>query len=192
MITTIINCITCPFTVLLNVLVIMAVKRRPRLQSYTNILLACLAATDVLTGLAVQPSFILWKTFQLLGMTYDEMYTVRVCHNSLIRAVSVCSCLHLMLVNSERLIAIKFTMRYPYIVTKRNITVALIKVWVFTISYELVKPIPGEAKFLNLLVALVQTLFSCVLFVVSAYVILYRETLRHKKKIKSNSSHKKK
>ncbi|KAL9964508.1 hypothetical protein ACROYT_G028159 [Oculina patagonica] len=49
----IINSITCPLTVLLNVLVIMAVKRRPRLQSYTNILLACLAATDVLTGLTV-------------------------------------------------------------------------------------------------------------------------------------------
>ena len=43
----IINGITCPLTVLLNVLVIMAVKRRPGLQTNTNILLACLAATDV-------------------------------------------------------------------------------------------------------------------------------------------------
>ena len=66
-ITIIINSITCPFTVLLNVLVIMAVKRRPRLQTNSNILLACLAATDALTGLIVQPSFILWKIFQFLG-----------------------------------------------------------------------------------------------------------------------------
>ena len=41
--TIIINSITCPFTVLLNVLVIMAVKKRPRLQTNANILLACLA-----------------------------------------------------------------------------------------------------------------------------------------------------
>ena len=41
--TIIINSITCPFTVLLNVLVIMATKRRPRLQGNANILLACLA-----------------------------------------------------------------------------------------------------------------------------------------------------
>ena len=55
-ITIIINSITCPFTVLLNVLVIiMAVKRRPRLQTNSNIFLACLAATDALTGLIVQP-----------------------------------------------------------------------------------------------------------------------------------------
>ncbi|KAL9960278.1 hypothetical protein ACROYT_G033717 [Oculina patagonica] len=66
-ITIIINGISCPFTVLLNVLVIMAVKRRPRLQSNTNILLACLAATDVLTGLLVQPSFIAWKSIYLLN-----------------------------------------------------------------------------------------------------------------------------
>ena len=71
-ITIIINSITCPFTVLLNVLVIMAVKRRQRLQTNSNILLACLAATDALTGLIVQPSFILWKISQLLVVGNSE------------------------------------------------------------------------------------------------------------------------
>ena len=42
--------IACPFTVLFNLLVIYAGKKRPSLQSNTNILLACLAVTDVLTG----------------------------------------------------------------------------------------------------------------------------------------------
>jgi len=51
----IVNGIACPFKVLLNVLVIMAVKRRRRLQSNSNILLACLATTDAFTGLLVQP-----------------------------------------------------------------------------------------------------------------------------------------
>ena len=62
----IINSISCPFTVLLNVLVIMAVKKRPSLQSNTNILLSCLAVTDLLTGLIVQPSFVAWKSFYVL------------------------------------------------------------------------------------------------------------------------------
>ena len=44
--------------VLFNVMVIMAVKRRQRLQTNSNILLACLAATDALTGLITQPAFI--------------------------------------------------------------------------------------------------------------------------------------
>ena len=89
----IINSIACPFTVLLNVLVIMAVKRRHRLQTNTNILLACLAVTDALTGLVMQPSFILWKTFQALGTPYQN--AVQDVSNSSFRALTVCSCLHL-------------------------------------------------------------------------------------------------
>ena len=52
----IINIIACPFTVLLNVMVIMAVKRRTRLQTNSNILLACLAATDALQSNQVKRS----------------------------------------------------------------------------------------------------------------------------------------
>ena len=53
------NSIICPFVVFLNVLVIMAVKRKSSLQSYANILVPCLAVTVALTGLLVQPTFII-------------------------------------------------------------------------------------------------------------------------------------
>ncbi|RMX38771.1 hypothetical protein pdam_00024720 [Pocillopora damicornis] len=68
-ITLILNAITCPFTVLLNVLVIMAVKRRSRLQTNSNILLTRLAIIDASTGLLGQPTFILWQIFLLLGVS---------------------------------------------------------------------------------------------------------------------------
>ena len=63
------NSITCPFTVLLNVLVILAVKSKPRLESKPNILLACLAVTDAMNGLAAQPAFILATTLKLFHVT---------------------------------------------------------------------------------------------------------------------------
>ena len=59
----------CPFTILLNIFVITAVKKTPRLQSKPNILLACLAATDAFIGLTVQPSSILVELFRLLDMS---------------------------------------------------------------------------------------------------------------------------
>ena len=65
----ILNIITCPFTVLLNALVIIAVKTRPTLQSNANILLACLAATDAVSGVLAQPSFIL---YMMLLHCYSE------------------------------------------------------------------------------------------------------------------------
>ena len=64
----IITITTCPFTILLNILVILAVKKTQRLQSKPNIMLACLAATDAFIGLTAQSSYILVATFQVSGM----------------------------------------------------------------------------------------------------------------------------
>ena len=187
--TVIINGISCPLTVLLNVLVIMAVKRRPRLQTNTNILLACLAATDaVLTGLLVQPSFILRKTLQLLGNTSQETIVLNRFQNSSLRTAFMCSSLHLMLVTGERVMAIKFTMRYPYVVTKRNIKHAVIAFWILAITWgiiDILAQIYKNGLLLYLNIALVIVLISCVLFITCSYVILYRETLRQRKKIKT-------
>ena len=55
-------------------------------------------------------------------IVYSAAYTV---HVKAIGVLSVCSCLHLMLVTGERLVAIKFTMHYLHIVTTKNISGAL-------------------------------------------------------------------
>ena len=180
-ITFIINSVSCPFTVLFNVLVIMAVKRRPRLQSNSNILLACLAATDALTGLAVQPSFILYKTFQLLDISYMEAF--RRIHNSILCTAVISSALHLMLVTFERLIAIKFTVHYPYVITIRNIKVAVIMFWIVAFVLGLLRLIEKKLVVVHIMVGLI--VISCVIFIASSYAILYHETRRHQNKIKT-------
>ncbi|XP_020626871.1 histamine H2 receptor-like [Orbicella faveolata] len=180
-ITIIINIMTSPVTVLLNVLVIMAVKKITRLQSYPNILLACLAATDVLTGLIVQPSFILCRTFQLLGMNETEMILCTF-HYSSIHALSLCSCLHLMLITCERLIAIKFTLRYTAIVTTRRIKVAVITFWIVSLISGVTRDLENK----TLLAFSLAIYIFCVLFIVFSYLILYREILRHRKMIKAH------
>ena len=176
-ITVIINCITCPFAVLVNALVIMAVKRRRRLQSYTNILVACLAITDALTGLLVQPSYILYKIFQFLGKT-TNFY-----HNGLILTLSISSALHLMLVTCERLIAMRLVMQYPYLVTTRNIKKAVIACWVVALTCALLRWERTTQKIGDVIVAVV--LISCIVVIVVCYIILYLETIRHQKKIKT-------
>ena len=188
--TVIINGISCPLTVLLNVLVIMAVKRRPRLQTKSNILLACLAATDaVLTGLLVQPSFILWNTLQLLGRTNQETTVALLFQNFSLRTAFMLSSLHLMLVTGERLMAIKFTTRYPYVVTKQNIKHAVTVLWILAITWGisemLIQVYSKGPKFRYINFPLGIILISCVLFITCSYVILYRETLRQRKKIKT-------
>ena len=58
----------------MNVLVIMAVKTRPRLQSKYNILLACLAGTDLLVEAASQPNFklIAGNVYVIKGLSLSQ------------------------------------------------------------------------------------------------------------------------
>ena len=181
----IINIITCPFTVLLNALVIIAVKTRPTLQSYANILLACLAATDAVSGVLAQPSFILYMMLLLFGTAADQStkLEVHLSHNSALRVVLVCSSLHLILVTYERVIAIKLTMYYPIFVTAQKLKVAVIAFWIFSISSELVKHATEDPLFSNVTTAL--ALIFCVVFVSISYLLLYKETLRLRRKMKT-------
>ena len=120
----IINIITIPCTVILNVLVIKAVKTTPRLRTNNNILLACLAVTDALTGLLGQPLFILWRIFLIFNLSSSR--TVGTSFVSFLLVTLVSSYFHLMLVTFERLIAIKFTMQYSNIITEKNMKIAVI------------------------------------------------------------------
>ena len=90
-----------------------------------------------------------------------------------------------MLVTCERLVAIKFTLYYHNIVTKQNIKVAVIAVWAFSFLSEVIRVIlfTFTKNMQNLLVSL--AMIFCVLFIVLAYIILFHETRRHEKKIKS-------
>ena len=51
----VVSVIACPITTVLNALVIIAVKTKPRLQIMSNIAIACLATTDGIMGVIGQP-----------------------------------------------------------------------------------------------------------------------------------------
>ena len=55
-------------------LVIMAVKRIPRLQSKYNIFLAFLAGIDQLVGAVSQPSYIVGQIYIIKGLSLSEYY----------------------------------------------------------------------------------------------------------------------
>ena len=50
----VLNLAAFPFAIFLNALVMIAVKKKQPLQTHPNILLACLALTDLMVGLVVQ------------------------------------------------------------------------------------------------------------------------------------------
>ena len=176
----IINTITCPFTVILNLLVIKAVKSTPRLRTNSNILLACLAVTDALTGLLGQPLFVLWKIFLLFGLS--DSGTVENCFSTTVVVILTASYYHLMLVTLERLIAIKFTMQYPNFITDEKMKRAVLVVWILAFingTFRVLK-MSLVVRFFSVLLTL-----SCILFLAFAYFVMYRETRLQQEKIKT-------
>ena len=177
----IISTTTCPFTILLNSFVIFAVKKSPRLQSKSNVLLAYLAATDAFIGLTAQPSSILVELFRLFDMKSLATKIRLNFHNRVLLAGITNSLLHLMLVTFERLVAMKFTVHHPFLITKKYIKASVATFWIIALcTWALRYIIPYVVLFtVGSLVAI------CIIFIAISYVVLSRETLRHKKRIKT-------
>ena len=123
------------------------------------------------------PLFILWRIFLLFGLSNSDTVE-HFCFKSL-TVILTASFFHLILVTSERLIAIKFTMQYSNIVTYKNMKIAVLLVWILAF-------INGILRITFLIVARFFTgliTISCTLFLAFTYFIIYRETRRHQKMI---------
>ena len=127
-----INSISVLPTVLSNALVIFAVATRGQLRNESTILLACLAGADLLTGLLGQPIRIATEVQRILEKGTFCSALERVSTLSLIWHI-LATLTHLVLITTDRYIAIKKPLRYREIVTTRRVTVAVISGWAFTI-----------------------------------------------------------
>ena len=131
----ILNFLTCPLTVLLNTLVMIAVKTKPSLQTMHNVILASMAVTDLAVGVVLQPVFIAREIFRLWG----GWVLIQCYLNSMTMIITSLLCLtslfHVVLIALERFIAMKYSLKYNSIVTTRRLAVAIAFCWLFTGIY---------------------------------------------------------
>lgn len=107
--TTVINTVTFPFIIVLNLLVMIVVKTKPRLsmlRTTSNVVVACLAATDLMVGLIVQPLRIPVAVFVLQGDSSSESCELQATLRHLTRFLCGSSLIHLVLMSGERYLAI--------------------------------------------------------------------------------------
>ena len=180
----ILNILSFPVTILMNVLVIMAVKTRPRLQSKYNILLACLAGTDLLVGAASQPSFIAEQIFVIKGLSLIQYCRYHMETHYLFSIPLHASLFHLTLISIERFVAIKYTFRYITIVTGLRLKIAVVSSWVIASSPGILQRLSVEFKTLNWVGVIFIGIFNFSL-ILYCHLAVYFETRRHEKQIKS-------
>jgi len=106
----------------------MAVKTNSRLRNKYNVLLACLAGTDLITGVLGQPVFIANQIYRLTGA---GSFASDFCglRNITSGTPAVASFQHLILISIERYIAIKYSYKYQVIITKRRLVGAVLTAW---------------------------------------------------------------
>jgi len=179
----ILNILTFPVTILMNVLVIMAVKTRPRLQSKYNILLACLAGTDLLVGTASQPSYIVGQSYVMKGISLSEYCQYHKLTYHLGYSPIFASVFHLTLISIERFVAMKYTFRYVTIVTGLRIKIAVVSSWVFAFYPAILQSLSEELGFISNVVS-VTLLFLSISFIVFCHISVFFVTRRHEKQIK--------
>ena len=181
----ILNAISCPFVILLNILVMVAVKTNRRLRTKSNVSLACLATTDLVVGLVVQPLQIIRYSFMLKGETDITCGWIHKITVAVILRCVIASLNHFVLLSAERYIAIKHSFAYENLVTEARIIVASGLVWAAAIIPPMEDFWPANVR--N--VAMFAVLFMQVIFlalVVYFNVSVYREVRRNEKQIIAN------
>ena len=181
----ILNMLTCPMTVFINALVIVAVMKKRRLQTTYNILLACLAATDLVVGVVIQPSFIFGELSLSRGSSITDY--CRLFRQTIFFMVSpsVASLLLLALLSIERYVAIKYSLRYMEIVTKCRIIVAVIFCWTTAIIPSVL--VMANTSALRFASAPVLLILGFVSFSVIIYchIFVFLVTRRHRIQIQA-------
>ena len=159
------NLVTSPLIILMNVLVITAIKTRRRLQTMYNILLANLAGTDLIVGLVSQPIFISQEILLLSGATLNEYCSL---YSKTIWVLIVpcsASLLKLALLSAERYLAMKYSLRYHSIVTTPRLTVAVVCSWVISVVPLILRS--------NIVTISLSKVFFFVSVILSIVVIVY-------------------
>ena len=180
-ITTALNIFTFPFAILLNSLVIVAVKTKRHLRTKSNISLACLATTDFAVGLIVQPLVITNFSLFFMGSSPQTMTSTFVWVSSAVgQTCTAASLLHLMLMSGERYLAINHTFAYENgLVTEARIIIASSMAWICAaIVYGIRVSIFREIS--------VVIILAVILIVVYCHVFIYKEVRRNTQQIIAN------
>ena len=173
--------ITCPFTVLFNSLVIVALKKRRELEKRSNILLCSMAVTDLLTGAITMPLSATFDVLILSQVPYEYICPINFLANKpMIFSLSMSSSYHLTAIAWERKTAVKSWIKYRNNVTERRLTGLAIAVWLFVVVIQgptiLIQVADEDGKFLSLwLVGKIVSMVSCLAAIGYFYSIIFLE-----------------
>ena len=179
------NLMTLPFVVVMNSLIIFAIKTRRRLQTMYNIMLASLAGTDLVVGIMSQPIFVAEEILLFMGlplMEYCRIYRETVW---VILSPITASLIQLSILSVERYIAIKYSLKYDSIVTSNRLAVAIVCSWLISILQVIARYTKSLFLVLTVFYFYLAVSFLSIFVITYCHIVVYFVSRRHMKQIKS-------
>ena len=177
----VISSVTFPFTAALNLLVVMAVKTKSRMRAIKpNILLACLATTDLTVGVIVQPMFIALMITIVQGNITTRSCSLQNITKFVTSVLCESSLIHLGLISGERYLAMKHPYAYNNgLVTEARLLTSSVLAWFFSLILHIPLIIDRDV-FLIMTNIFIGLSFAIIVF---CQISVYREVRRHEKQI---------
>ena len=169
-----ITAIACPVTVLLNLLVIIAVKTRRELKTNSNILLSSVALIDLSVGAVSMPLSILLHSLVIhRDLDVDIICTIGIIGASVMYTICGASLLHLLLIAWERYLAVAKWKDYKAIVTRGRINKYTRVAWLLAVLIVLQLAVIESARVrydIILVVDVILSIFWFICFLLIAYL----------------------
>ena len=172
---------TFPLAIMLNILVIVAVKTKRPLRTKSNISLACLATTDFAVGLIVQPlNIIIFISIHIDGKTQTMTCTFIKVSTIIGQTCVTASLFHMFLISGERYLSIKHPFAYENgLVTEARIIMASGLAWMCALIIYNIDTNFFEGVEICLSVAVISA-------VVYFHIVIYKEVRRNARQIIAN------
>jgi len=131
LVTAIVNIITAPLAVAVNLLVVIAIFSTSRLRTPSNLLIACLALSDVLVGLTAQTSYITYRLME--NQRRSVPCFVMVVYGASFYVCFGVSFMTLAAVSYERFVAVRLHVRYNTLFSYSRVLKYMLGIWTINI-----------------------------------------------------------
>ena len=143
LLTGVVNAVLSPFAVVANFVIVLVITGRASLRTPLNLLLGCLALSDFLVGLVVQPSYVAFRLTEnkhmfvpcALRLFYSTGFFM--CYG--VSLVTLCA------ISCERYLALCFPLKYPYLIRYSRVMKLLIIIWIVNILLTVLQWVHNEA-----------------------------------------------
>ena len=132
--TAVINGLCSPFAVIANSLVVLVITRNAYLQTPSNVLLGCLAFSDFLVGLLVQPCYVAFRLIE--NTNHFVPCGLRILYSQSFWIFYGVSFLTLSAISFERYTALRLHLRYKKVVTSECVLMVVVGIWLLDIFFN--------------------------------------------------------